>query len=1054
MKIHATILTALMPILLMGIIPAGVTIPAQAEETEQNKSELKLLNTCRQTLCERVGKACGIPTEHLAKINVAPIRLDNNVRGIDVRMENEELLFSVQPQLLNSLVEQLRAEGGDHAETKASIQFVTLMAAAVSDADILLLNKGKEIKQDLPLLQTLGQGMAVSAINLLSGKEQTLQDYTTDSAVKEYIASATGKKILSFDQAGKVYVRNPQAVTAALSEANKEQKIADLLSDKQPEETPASNTAQKTDDPYADKYPGISRETRKFWYNLKPLDNSEDTTGFHNTVKAIGNHMYPNLHLVPRQEYRSIPFENITPEQAKKGNNWYSGASAQVQISRESVKFWHEVIVPKYGAFLKALSKEVAHFDLKGKIRVDRGRYSIAFNKPKGFKDEGMWIYFITLKNPEELMDKKKGEEVALRMVVYYLPNIFSQYYTSPCDFEKRVYANLYDEKGKVLVSSSDYVSGKAYWIEYTHRWDVRFGDVCLPKGKKAARTEFEFLSGNELERLRKNDQPDIDTDENAVEIEQPEENTDGEYAGVSQTVQDFWMNLELPESKQDLAWFGKFTEDINKITRPQYIISSAEEYKQIPFDQLSADEAKRSKYWFKGAHATLRISPEYLRFYREVILPKYREVLEFFAVQTSEETVSAKIYRGKLDYSVSEQQDFHNILADVENPDALLNAHEGDMVNIKIYHYSLPPAFKSYYNSGENQSIKCYAHAIDAEGKQIISTEALIYPADWYVLGRGRLICPTVSFEDFYIWEKQTGEATQEYAKTLFNMRDKFDTFNMQRPEPPTPMGESVENVFLTILGSIVILWLLSIPYMGWVLFRERRRRWVELELPEDYEIPSGCVFDVDGLRNEFNELRTIWNNMEVEEIEGVEVHYFAQKKEIDTGYKALQKFKGISDLSNDEKYALNAFGADLNNAQGRELGCEMKQFIIICAICGAAGLMMGFVAWAVPFVYYLALQTPRYKLDIPEPWYLRIMHRLLYGLGVGMFVASGRCARGDYDTVYIDKHGRAYKDAEEKTAGCVVVILMLMLALFLAPFLIMAQCLIHFIRNYISNR
>ena len=240
----------------------------------------------------------------------------------------------------------------------------------------------------------------------------------------------------------------------------------------------------------------------------------------------------------------------------------------------------------------------------------------------------------------------------------------------------------------------------------------------------------------------------------------------------------------------------------------------------------------------------------------------------------------------------------------------------------------------------------------------------------------------------------------------------------------------------------------------MGWILYRENKRRWKALELPEDYEVPQGCVFDVEGLRNEFNELREIWDNMERENMDGVEVRYFSLKKEIDKGYAALAKFKGISDLSDDEKYALNAFGSDLNNAQSRILGCEKKQFIIICSICIAAGFMIGFVAWAIPFVYYLALLTPRYKTVNPEPWYLLLMHRLLYGLGIGMFVAAACSARGDFDTVYVDKHGRLYKDLENKTMGCAVAACMLMLALILAPFLIMAQCLIHFIRNYISNR
>lgn len=173
-----------------------------------------------------------------------------------------------------------------------------------------------------------------------------------------------------------------------------------------------------------------------------------------------------------------------------------------------------------------------------------------------------------------------------------------------------------------------------------------------------------------------------------------------------------------------------------------------------------------------------------------------------------------------------------------------------------------------------------------------------------------------------------------------------------------------------------------------------------------------------------------------------------------MDNAYEVLAKFKGLSDLNNNEIYLLNSFGYALNNAQGRVLGCEKKQFIIICVICGVAGLTGWIFPWLIPFVYYMALLTPRYKADNPEPWYLLLLHRVLYGLGIGMFIAVGQGVRGDFDTVYVDAHGRRYKNVEDRTIGCAMYMILLMVALVVAPLLIIAQCLVYFIRNYLSNR
>lgn len=817
-------------------------------------------------------------------------------------------------------------------------------------------------------------------------------------------------------------------------------------------QTPETNP----DNPYADKFPGISPEIRKFWYNLKPLENKEDTTGFHNTVKAISRHLQPTITLTPGNSYEAIPFEQLTKEQSRKGKNWYRGATAKARISPEYVRFYHEVIVPKYGAFMKALSTEVAVHRVKGTVKYDRRDriYSISYKTPKDFKNKGSWLSFLTPDNPEAVFSKKAGDTVDMTMTVYYVPDIFSDYYTKPGDFKCHIYANLYDAEGKSIGFTQNYFAGNnLFWMENGYAEDLSFGNICLKDSDKVARTEFDFISGAEKARRAKaGENPTAEPAEDGLEIEQPEITDEGTYPGIPQSMQEFWENVELPESKQDLNWFKKFTEDVDKYTQPQYIIKYANPYAQVAFERLNSREAESSPYWFADATATLEISPEYARFYHEVIIPKYNEVLSFFAINRYEDQVQGKLNDNELNFNYpNKYKGFCLQLADIDNPEALLKANVGDMVKVNITSYLLPEAFRSSFQSSGSKSMACYAHAVDISGQKIYTSGKSFY-AHWEWLVKKMRV--HLNFDAFYIVKTESGDPKQEYAKTIVTLRDEYDTFGQPSPEPSAPVSEK-GGYLDDIIGVIFVgLWFLSIPYMAWILYCEKKRAWKMLELPEDYTAPESPLLEIEGLRSEFDAIRDVWFNLETSEIEGELYYRFIQKKEIDACYKALEPFKSMTDLSNDEKYVLNEVGTALNNAQKRVLGCGMKQFVIICLLCGLAGLMTMFMTWIIPFVYYLSMQTPVYKAANDEPWYLAVMHRLLYALGIGMFIAAAQSARGDYDPVYVDRRGNLYTNLDDKPTGCFIALMLLMLALMLAPLLIMAQCLIHFIRNYISNR
>ncbi len=1035
---------------------------AEAMLEAAKKKDDAMLATCRNRVVNMLVETGVITPERGKAITEAAVK-NSGKSNIRVKYEDGKLVFLTSAaHLVRLQQENSKAENPDAAFAE---KYVEAVSKSIGTADMLLRMGDKLSNINNATLGGWEDCIWIAVQNLMLQKNidrDTAMKTDNIPFIRNYISWDEELKIFRLKE--KEFAKDaglnipPDAPQPVPGGAGKPTGTgAETTTPSPAPQTPETNP----DDPYADKYPGISPEIRKFWYNLKPLENKEDTTGFHNTVKAISRHLQPTITLTPGNSYEAIPFEQLTKEQSREGKNWYRGATAKARISPEYVRFYHEVIVPKYGAFMKALSTEVSVTRDKGTVKCSRNDriYSISYKGSRyaeGLEESRDDSYFLllTVDNPEALFNKKAGEEVEITRTVYRLPEIFTKYYTRAEGIGQSIYANMYNAEG-IPVGSTENSFGcqKLTWLKNGYAKELSFSNICLKDSAKVAGTEFDFISGAEKARRAKaGENPTAEPAEDGLEIEQPEIADEGTYAGIPRSMQEFWENVELPESKQDLNWFKKFTEDVDKYTQPQFIIKYANPYKQVAFERLNSREAESSPYWFADATATLEISPEYARFYHEVIIPKYDEVLSFFATNRYESQVQGKLNDDKLQFDFADRyKGFWLYLADVDDPEALLKANAGDMVKVNITTYILPEAFRSSFQDSGSKSIDCYAHAVDISGQKIYTYREGFY-AHWEWLVKKMRV--HLNFGAFYIVKTESGEPKQEYAKTIVTLRDEYDTFGQPRPEPSAPISEKA-GYLGNVLGAIFLgLWVLSIPYMAWILYCEKKRAWKMLELPEDYTAPESTVFEIEGLRSEFDAIRDIWFNLETSEIEGELYYRFIQKKEIDACYKALEPFKSMTDLSNDEKYVLNEVGAALNNAQKRVLGCGMKQFVIICLICGFAGLVTMFTSCIIPFVYYLSMLTPVYKAANDEPWYLAIMHRLLYALGIGMFIAAAQTARGDYDPVYVDRRGNLYTNLDDKPAGCFVAMMWLMLALFLAPLLIMAQCLIHFIRNYISNR
>ena len=100
------------------------------------------------------------------------------------------------------------------------------MGAALARAELMLELGGDTYAVPQDLQQGLADAMAVSAINVITGKKQKAEAHYSSAAVKQYMTQGAGAACLQYDQAKGVYVpvysalppSAPQQAVAATSE--------------------------------------------------------------------------------------------------------------------------------------------------------------------------------------------------------------------------------------------------------------------------------------------------------------------------------------------------------------------------------------------------------------------------------------------------------------------------------------------------------------------------------------------------------------------------------------------------------------------------------------------------------------------------------------------------------------------------------------------------------------------------------------------------------------------------------------------------------------------
>lgn len=298
-----------------------------------------------------------------------------------------------------------------------------------------------------------------------------------------------------------------------------------------------------------------------------------------------------------------------------------------------------------------------------------------------------------------------------------------------------------------------------------------------------------------------------------------------GEYPSLPAGMRDFWADESMPENRQDIEWFETFFQNVNRYTVPHVIIDKVRPYREVPFDQLTAKQARRSPHWYKGAEAYLRLSPDYLRFYNKVIIPRLDAVLRIFATKTKEVRHTAVInthdqrhdpVRGSKVYSslrynsgLSSDNGFVIFLSYVSNPESLYRLKDGDKITVITRAYYLPAAFEAYYTRPVTNVIQVHAHALNEHDEHECSDSVAVDMSWYWVPERFAALAQFDSATCTY--DNTTGDHTK-IVHTVFSRKSKEELY----PEPPvvSPKKESSPIGAIIIIG--IALFVIVLRFIG----------------------------------------------------------------------------------------------------------------------------------------------------------------------------------------------------------------------------------------------
>lgn len=572
----------------------------------------------------------------------------------------------------------------------------------------------------------------------------------------------------------------------------------------------------------------------------------------------------------------------------------------------------------------------------------------------------------------------------------------------------------------------------------------------------------------------------------------------DDSYGSISEEMRTFWQNLKPLEDKQDLEGLKKITSEMCNKTYLSTEITDVVQGTAIPFENLSARQAQlvnEGNVCYGSTTATVQISPEYARFFNNVIVPK---TCEFFT------PLATDITRKKIQVTVScgeyknwdqthgnavlkatgasrlifpnnmhlKKEGFYNLFyVKFNDVNAVYSAENNTKVDAELIVFHLPQSYSNFCNLLGNRTQNVYHHYQDINDKWIFS---------------GRHVRVNFSYEwysDIFAYRGiNLGEFYVSKDSNFKNCVVTFNDMNEQYPyiEEEKAAKEKEEQAELTKkwtqerLLSIFIL--LSIfggicGYAAYILRQEYKRRWKKLALPEGTTVE---IVDEDQLRPEFSAFyewkeMLVWKSAGDNEEESMP--YITTKKTVDKGYEVLYKLAALPDLNADEITILNLMGGDLNNAQKRYLGSS-KWLLAGFAICflffaigtlpisknGAIELWLDVfnsIAYLTAIAaIFIADLMPSYKFGNEEPILIRGARRVLSAIGAGTWAMAVFMATHRNDTIYKDSSGNVYVEKDDGAVGCGMALAVLSLFIVLLPLIAFGNTVASFYRNYFSNK
>lgn len=576
--------------------------------------------------------------------------------------------------------------------------------------------------------------------------------------------------------------------------------------------------------------------------------------------------------------------------------------------------------------------------------------------------------------------------------------------------------------------------------------------------------------------------------------------NTPDSNSAVPEEMRTFWQNLKPLENKQDLQALKKITDEMCSKTTPVAEVVNIEQGRPIPFDQLDERQAKlaaQGNTCYTNTKATVQLTPEYVDFCDNVIIPKLNEFFTPLATDITRKKITVTVWSGEYK---NWNQNHGNAVLKVEaatcfqfpntrgldkagyfnvwtvkfkDAKAAFTATASTEAEAEVTVFHLPKAYSNFCSliSKCYHTWDVYPHYQDINDKWLFSGKHV------------RTSLPCLWYNDYYSFRNI--DFGGHYSGTDSNFKNCVVSFNPTKVQYPYLKEEEearkkAENEKLhsnAISNSLFLIFIILCIFGGmsgyglYVLHNEYKRRWKELALPEGETVH---LVDEDQLRPEFSAFYE-WKEMLVWKSEGENeedsMPYITNKQTVDKGYEVLYNLAALPDLNAHEITTLNLMGGDLNNAQKRYLGtskwllgaftlCYLFFAIQSSVVPYAVGAWLGILS-NISFIIALASifisdLMPMYKFGNEEPILIRGARRILKAIGAGAWASAIFVATQNHDTLYEDSSGRVYvkKDNESRMMGCVMAIIIIQVLLILLPFLAFGNSLASFYRNYFSNK